>query len=58
MITNWHEYINVEESTKELNRLRHQTLSGRPDGGSDFVRTIEAISGRRVQKRRAGRKPK
>ena len=58
MISNWHHYLDAEESTKELDQLRDQTLAGRPDGSPDFVKKIEALSGRRIQKRRPGRKPK
>lgn len=58
VVSDWDEYLKVRESAEDLTRLRHQTDTGRPDGGDQFMESIESRTGRRVRKRRAGRKPK
>ena len=58
MISNWRRYLDAEECTKELDRLRDQTRAGRPNGSSVFVKRMEALTGRDIQKKRPGRKPK
>lgn len=58
VISNWEEYLNEPEQPDELDRLRHLTSTGRPEGTSRFVKRVEALSGRRVRRRRPGPKAK
>ena len=41
-----------------IKEIRKQTSTGRPEGNSQFLDQIERLTGRRVRKRRAGRKQK
>ena len=41
-----------------IREIRKQTSTGRPDGSSRFLDQIERRTGRRIRKRRPGRKPK
>ncbi len=56
IISNWREYLGETEAVEELNDLRRQTLSGRPDSDARFVRDLEALTGRRIRKKRPGPK--
>lgn len=58
IVSNWNEYLGLPEDTNYLERLRRQTETGRPDGDTTFVDSIESRTGRRVRPRRAGRKRK
>ena len=56
IISNWREYLGETEAAEELNDLRRQTLSGRPDVNVQFIRNLEALTGRRIRKKRPGPK--
>jgi putative transposase len=56
IVTNWHEYLGAEACTEDLDRLRQETLTGRPAGSAEFVNRLEKLSGRRIRKKRPGRK--
>jgi putative transposase len=45
LITNWEEFIAVEEDEK-ARHLRRVTRTGRPAGSDDFVQRIEQVTGR------------
>ena len=56
MVTNWREYLGAEAGADHLDQLRQQTLTGRPAGNAEFVSRLEKLSGRRIRKKRPGRK--
>jgi putative transposase len=56
VISDWANYLALQEGADDLRRLRQQTDTGRPDGSDKFIDLIESRTGRRVRKRRAGRK--
>ncbi len=56
LVTNWRSFIAEEENDDAVHQLRQQTGTGRPDGNEAFLNSIESCTGRRVRKRRAGRK--
>ena len=56
IISNWREYLDESEAAEEVNALRRQTLSGRPDSDAAFVKNLEALTGRRIRKKRPGPK--
>lgn len=55
---NWSEYLAGPEQDEDLESLRKTTRTGRPIGDDDFIARLEATSGRRIRKRKAGRKAK
>jgi len=58
IITDWHKYLGAKELSEELNHLRMQTVSGRPEGSAAFVEKLEVLTGRQIRKKRPGRKRK
>jgi len=58
IVTDWNAYLADEEDATAIERLRSQTGTGRPDGDDGFLMLVESQTGRRVRKRRAGRKKK
>ena len=54
---NWREFVAAPEKTGELIRLRCATDTGRPSGNEAFLDKVEALSGRRLSKRRPGPRP-
>ena len=58
IITDWDAYLADEEDATSIEGLRSQTGTGRPDGDDDFLKLLESQTGRRVRKKRAGRKKK
>ena len=56
IISNWREYLGETEAPEDLDDLRRQTLSGRPEGDAEFVKNLEAITGRRIRRKRPGPK--
>ncbi|MDH5455047.1 MAG: transposase [Gammaproteobacteria bacterium] len=58
VISNWSAYLSEPEELSDLNRLRLQTSTGRPEGTDTFIDRVEALSGRHVRRRSAGRKRK
>jgi hypothetical protein len=58
IITDWDPYLADEEDATAIEGLRSQTGTGRPDGDDEFLKLLESQTGRRVRKRRAGRKKK
>ena len=57
-VPDWGEFLAVPESAGDLNQLRHETGIGRPSGDIPFLDKVESLTGRRIRKRRAGRRPK
>ena len=58
IIADWSAYLVEEGDVSAVEQLRRQTGTGRPGGDDEFLRTIESRTGRRVRKKRAGRKKK
>lgn len=58
IVADWAGYLYQEEEAKNLQRLRRQTDTGRPAGSAEFVELLESRTGRRLRRRRAGRKKK
>ena len=58
IVTDWGAYLASEEDSTAIEQLRCQTGTGRPDGDDEFLVLVESQTGRRVRKRRAGRKKK
>ncbi len=58
LVRQWSEYISGPETDRDLESLRKITGSGRPIGNDEFVDELETISGRRIHRRKAGRKKK
>jgi len=58
IITDWDAYLADEEDATAIEGMRSQTGTGRPDGDDEFLKLLESQTGRRVRKRRAGRKKK
>jgi putative transposase len=48
----------VEEDPDAVDRIRRQTSSGRPCGGSRFIAQLENLLGRLLRHAKRGRKPK
>lgn len=58
VVGNWGAFLAEGEDTDTVNRLRIQTSTGRPEGDEAFLVALESSTGRRVRRRRAGRKKK
>jgi putative transposase len=58
VVTNWRDYLLAEERGEDLDSLRQQTLTGRPEGSQEFVERLEQLSGRQIRRQRPGRKRK
>ena len=54
----WSAWLKEAADGLEADRIRANTLTGRPTGNEEFVRSIEERLGRRVRPRRRGPKPK
>lgn len=57
LVSDWHEYLGAHDKHNEIEQLRHQTLTGRPEGRSEFIEKLEALSGRQIRKKSPGPKP-
>ena len=58
VVSDWSEYLSGPERDADLRSLRKTTGTGRPTGDDEFIDRLEAVSGRRIRRRRAGRKKK
>ena len=56
--SNWSEYVSGPENDDDLKSLRKTTGTGRPIGEDEFIDRLEAVSGRRIRRKKAGRKKK
>lgn len=55
VISNWRDWLRLENG-QQTERLRRQTLTGRPCGGSAFLAKLEALTNRVLQPLKRGRK--
>jgi putative transposase len=58
LVPNWQRLLTEEEDPDAVQTLRTVTGTGRPEGSDGFLTSIESRTGRRVRKKRAGRKKK
>lgn len=58
IVTNWNRLLASAEDDDAVQRLRAATGTGRPTGSDTFLKDIESRTGRRIRKRRPGRKKK
>jgi len=58
VIEDWAEWLRVEDDPDAVDRIRRQTNTGRPCGGSQFVVALENLLGRILRPAKRGRKPK
>ena len=58
IVTNWRRYLAEGGTAKELDDLRRQTRTGRPEGRDTFLDELEARTGRPLRKKKRGRAPK
>jgi putative transposase len=56
LVPNWPEYLSCAETDANLRSLRKTTGTGRPTGDDAFIDRLEALSGRQIRRRRAGRR--
>jgi putative transposase len=58
VIEDWAGWLRVEDDPDAVDRIRRQTGTGRPCGGSRFVVQLENLLGRLLRPAKRGRKPK
>ncbi len=58
VIEDWAQWLRVEDDPDAVDRIRRQTRTGRPCGGSRFVAQLEHRLGRLLRPAKRGRKPK
>ena len=56
-VADWRGLLADDLSEPELDRLRRHGRTGRPCGGADWIKQLEARTGRPLKKRKPGRKP-
>jgi hypothetical protein len=55
-VDNWQDYLDQSLSDSRLDDLRRHSQNGRPAGGQVFIKELEALSGRRLVRRKPGPK--
>lgn len=58
IVSDWRAYLDESSDSRQIDDLRRQTRTGRPEGDETFLSELEALSGRRLRKKRRGRLPK
>ena len=58
VIENWAEWLAQGEDEESTERIRRQTLTGRPCGSAQFLTQLEGLVRRTLGPRKRGRKPK
>src|SRR5690606_4749044 len=58
VIEDWAAWLHVEDDPDAVDRIRRQTNTGRPCGGSRFMAQLENLMGRALRPAKRGRKPK
>lgn len=56
-IADWNAFLVSDGDGPDFDTLRKQTRSGKPGGDAEFISKLEAMTGRRLLKRKPGRKP-
>lgn len=57
-ISAWQDYLAFEESQTLLNKIRHHSRTGRPNGDDCFIRKLEKLTSRKLMKAKPGPKIK
>lgn len=57
-IKDWAAYLNIDDNSADLERLRAHSKTGRPLGSNSFIEALEQSTGRQLRKEKPGRKPK
>jgi putative transposase len=57
LVDNWESYLSHSRTVDEMKRITQHSRTGRPLGSSEFIRRLEAISGKALAPRKPGRKP-
>ena len=55
LVSDWASYLAESENIEDLNKVRRRTGTGRPGGDDKFIDRIQAVSGRQIRRKRAGR---
>ncbi|MCP3674999.1 MAG: transposase [Gammaproteobacteria bacterium] len=55
-ISNWRKYLNTDKSSVDINTIRSRLRTGRPSGNSDFIHSIEKLTGRSLGRHKPGPK--
>jgi len=56
-ISDWRHYLSRDCSADQLDNIRKHTRSGRPAGDDGFLKKLEAVTGRRLRRRKPGPRP-
>lgn len=56
-IADWTAYLQSTEDECIVQKIRARSRTGRPVGSDDFIARLEALTGKTIRTRRAGRKP-
>lgn len=56
LVDDWSAYLDASDDDTIVDSLRKHTKTGRPAGNRDFVQTVEAVTGRALQRHLPGRK--
>jgi putative transposase len=55
-ISDWASYLKTQGSEQHLDEIRKHARTGRPIGNGDFLKRLEQLTGRRLEKGKPGRK--
>jgi len=58
LVSNWREYLLVDEDETELAKLEQEVRVNRPLGSAEFLHTLEERIGRPITRRKPGRPQK
>jgi putative transposase len=58
VIANWSEWLKADNTEDEMKAIRHHLSTGRPWGTPEFLRQLEALTGRPLLPRKVGRPKK
>ena len=57
LVKNWRNYLlETTEGSDDLKEVKRSTRTGRPAGSHDFVKKVEGLTGRRLQRQKPGPK--
>jgi putative transposase len=59
LVKDWRTYLDERiETGDDIHKIKSSTKTGRPVGSDDFVKKIEKLTGRLLQRKRPGPKKK
>ena len=56
LVSDWRDYLGIQEDDKYLNQIRYHNRTGRPLGSKDFIERLEKQTGRTLRLHKPGRK--